>query len=615
MLFSSNSRISFQERLGGKWAGSSTSWLLFIPFALITTLNFDGTREFHTNYQIYLLAILIHFFTGLVFFAGRHTLLSRRNEYAVPVWRVLVVFALAALVRIVSADLLSDYFAGENQPILERSVSFPFSIVTFVVITLALDSIDRQFRELKSLSSELKRLEFIKTEAFQYLNTYQNELLKTVTNQIMPALNRLEKMYIKLIESKEVTSAELRFFTETVKEWNQVIIRAISHMKYEKPLSKFSIPVNTQTDSFATSIRLNSLTKSWNFYPTVIWLPYLIISFALSYTYSGLRVGLMAIFVHIIGNLIFIFGQFYLRPRLPKYTATRRLTYISWIYTIYGLGVEATFIVILPTNSNSNIGVWVFFFPIWSLLGMLVSGIIYGITGEGGRLQEQSVKEILDYRASAGNSLKSIRKIQKIFLDTVHGRIQSKFTAAALIMETTANENQSKFISPDALDKLNSQLNQLVIEATKDLTNLTQWTESEPKSIESILLESKKNWLELVDIDLDIDDDSKEILNGNSWLRSAFEDIVNESITNAVRHGSANQVKIIAKVDSKSSELKLLVTNNGVSMKNPLETSGIGFSTLRDLGITVNLNSEKDKITLEVSVPLFQKTNNSESIS
>jgi len=599
-------KISIKERLGGKWLASWTSWFLFIPFAFITSLNYDGSRDFSNSNELYSLAVIVHFCTGLSFYLAHKTLIKKRKIETQSLWKVLLVFAFAGFIRIFSADFFSDYFVGQNEPLYLRWVSIPAFIITFATITIIIDFMDREFEDLKRLNTELRMMNHVRTESLKNLSNYQNELLKCVTYQIVPAINQIEKMYFNLIESKKVTSKELLSFSQTVKEWNQIVIRAISHLKYDEGnnLLNSNIDKENFSISISSSIRISNLTKTWNFFPSVIWLPYFAISFILSYIYVGLVSSLEVTTIVAFANLIFIVSQRLLRPKLANYSSRKRLIFITWPYTMYGLLLEISFLFLFPVNSQTAIAIWVYFLPLWSLLGMFVSGVIYGVTGEGGRIQAKTISEIIECRKAAGTALESIRRIQKIFTDTVHGRIQSKLTAAALLLENTSQQNQSQFISREILAKITDQLEPMAIEAREDLRKLTEWTETKPKTIENMCSEIKNNWLELIKIDTYFDSFAENILNSNDWLRSAFEDVVNESISNAVRHGNASMISISVQLDQSLDELKILISNNGKPIIDNSDKSGIGFSTLRSLGVKLEFSNKSDQTLLIVTVPL-----------
>ena len=144
----------------------------------------------------------------------------------------------------------------------------------------------------------------------------------------------------------------------------------------------------------------------------------------------------------------------------------------------------------------------------------------------------------------------------------------------------------------------------MAIEAREDLRKLTEWTETKPKTIENMCSEIKNNWLELIKIDTYFDSFAENILNSNDWLRSAFEDVVNESISNAVRHGNASMISISVQLDQSLDELKILISNNGKPIIDNSDKSGIGFSTLRSLGVKLEFSNKSDQTLLIVTVPL-----------
>ena len=609
-------QISIKQRLGGKWLTSWISWFLFIPFSFITTLNYDGSRDFGNNNELYLLAVIVHLCTGFSFYLAQKTLIRKRKIETQSLWKVLTVFTFAGFIRILSADFFSDYFVGQNEPLQQRVVSIPAFIVTFATITVILDFIDREFEELKKLNTELRMMNHVRTESLKNLSNYQNELLKSIASQIIPAINQIEKMYLNLTKSNNVTPKELLTFTETVKEWNQIVIRAVSHLKYDEgnTLLKSNIDKDDVSISLASSIKINNLTKTWNFFPSVIWLPYFAVSFILSYIYVGLVNSLLVTALVSIANCIFVFSQKWLRPKLAKYSSRKRLIFITWPYTFYGLVLENALLVLLPVNSHTAIGIWVYFLPLWALLGMFVSGVIYGVTGEGGRIQAKTISEIIESRKAAGSALESIRRIQKIFTDTVHGRIQSKFTAAALLLENTSQQTQSQFISKESLEKVTNQLEQMVDEARKDLHKLTEWSETKPNTVENIYLEIRNNWKDILKIEMNMDSSAEYVLNSNDWLRSAFEDVVNESISNAVRHGNADKISITAQLDQSQGDLKLLISNNGKPILDRSDKAGIGFSTLRALGMSLEFSNINEQTLLTVTVPLVFNDTNEKSL-
>jgi glucose-6-phosphate-specific signal transduction histidine kinase len=238
---------------------------------------------------------------------------------------------------------------------------------------------------------------------------------------------------------------------------------------------------------------------------------------------------------------------------------------------------------------------------------MVLIGLIYALTGENGELQKRLLKDIEKLRSQTGESIESIRKIQKMFLKTIHGKIQGKITAATLIIENKLRDLDAEIIPAAIKDEISLELRKISEDAVKDLQTLVLWKESETHTFASILENLKKNWLQLLDMEFSIDDFSKQFLEDNRWLRSAVEEIISESISNAVRHSKATKVRIGASIDLESDELSLVISNNGKLSDGDNSSHGVGFSMFQDLGLKFELVGQKDATILNVRIPLLQK--------
>ena len=146
-----HNRTNFKQRLGSHWVGSWTSWVLFFPFAFITTLTWESGRNFSSPADILLISILVHVSCGLVFFVANLTLFRNKETEIISLWKVFLVFFIFGLVRIVSADFFSDYLAGTNEDLLVRIPAVPFAVIVLTTLTMILESVSRKVNELKSL--------------------------------------------------------------------------------------------------------------------------------------------------------------------------------------------------------------------------------------------------------------------------------------------------------------------------------------------------------------------------------------------------------------------------------------------------------------------------------
>lgn len=595
---------SFSNRLSNKWLASWTTWILFFPFALLTTITFEVNKDFDSAVQIYILAIVVHALCGGVLLIANLTIFKNKESQKISLWKILTVFMIFGLIRIISADLITDYLIRENYPLSQRFAAIPFAVLTLIMITLIVESIDRNLDNIRKLNTELRRLQNAQTRSRENLTIFQEDLLRTVTLQLIPTIQQLQSLHLDLTSKPNLNTKDLKNFATTIKQWNELIVRTVSAIKYRKAQDFQTINIQSD-DSYSVPIypRFKNLTKTWNFYPSAIWFPFGVIGFIFGISSNNLSLALQVFILHLVGSLIFILSQIYIRPKLFKFSQRKRLLIIQWVYTLFGLTMEIGMILILPVIELPVVQIWVYLLPLWALLAMFLSGLIYGITGEGGLLQSELKKDIGKARKDVAEIIDSIRNLQKTFIDTVHGKIQSKFTAAALLLETLADSSTNSLISIKDINSLKSQLQTITSSAKNDLDNALQLTKMQPKSIKEIIQSIEENWFQLIKINISMDGDSNNFLSQNDWVRQIFEGVVNDSITNAVRHANALEISISTKLDSEAEFLKIDIVNDGVGPGNLESTKGIGFETLAELGISVNFSQTEDKGTLKVTIP------------
>ena len=397
-------------------------------------------------------------------------------------------------------------------------------------------------------------------------------------------------------------------FSQSLKDWNQILIKTISFIKYQQGRDLLSQNQNlliTSTPSL-TSFKVMNLTKNWDFYPTAIWLPFPVINFILMSRF-GFTLALEIYILSLMASLIFFPVQKYLRPNLNKFHYKTQILSIQIVYLIYGFLLQYILLWRSAGIAETPFPLWTYLLPLWSLVMMVLIGSVYALTGQNGDLQKRLLENIEKLRGQTGESIESIRKIQKMFLNTIHGKIQGKITAATLLIENKLKHLDSEIIPAAVKDELSLELGKISEDAVKDLEMLVLWKENETHPLSTILENLKKNWLQLIDIGVAIDESSQQFIENNKWLRSAVEEIILESISNAVRHSKATSIKINASVDMDNDELSLKITNNGKMSDEDSSGRGVGFSMFEDLGLKFELVGQDGETILNVKIPLLQK--------
>jgi len=502
---------------------------------------------------------------------------------------------------VLSLDFFSDYFAKTNEDLLVRIPAVPFAVIVLTTLTLILESISRKVNELKSLDYEYEKAQEFQKYWAQNLIDFQNDLLKSINLQVFPAIKKVEEIFSNILNKENLTKVEMINFSQSLKDWNQILIKTISFVKYQQGRDLLSQNKNlliTYTPSL-TSFKVMNLTKNWDFYPTAIWLPFPVINFILISRF-GFRLAFEIYLLSLLASLIFLPIQKYLRPNLYKFHYKTQILSIQIVYLTYGFLLQL--ILLWRTSGITEVPfpLWTYLLPLWSLVLMVLIGLIYALTGENGELQKRLLRDIEKLRSQTGESIESVRKIQKMFF-------QGKITAATLLIENRLKDLNSEIIPVAVKEELALELGKISEDAVKDLEMLVLWKESETYPLSTIIENLKKNWLQLVDIGITIDESSQQFLEDNRWLRSAVEEIISESISNALRHSKATSVRIGASVDLDNDELSLVISNNGKLSDEVISVPGVGFSMFEDLGLKFELIGNDYETVLNVKIPLLQR--------
>jgi len=114
------------------------------------------------------------------------------------------------------------------------------------------------------------------------------------------------------------------------------------------------------------------------------------------------------------------------------------------------------------------------------------------------------------------------------------------------------------------------------------------------------LIGLRRSWAGIADLTWQID---PEVFSGmkSKWLEQ-LSDILYESVSNSVRHGKANEVKFVFKVDR--GVLKITITDNGSGVK-PDFTPSVGLHKITEFGAKYEFSSAVTRgAELQIEIPI-----------
>lgn len=198
---------------------------------------------------------------------------------------------------------------------------------------------------------------------------------------------------------------------------------------------------------------------------------------------------------------------------------------------------------------------------------------------------KQGVIELSLDRAIEVQNRQELSRINKVWLQHIHGTVKSKVYAAALIIEK-AESNKSPEVYVESLAKAR----ELLISTTEPPT---QESRTAAREVEFRI----DRWDGLVEIVLIVKVDDLDMFISKP---QAYGDLIEEGITNAVRHGRCTSMQISIYSETPG-ELITEITDNGKGLENYKQ--GIG-SALFEVGTKGNWsltrNGQENRTTLRL---------------
>ena len=166
----------------------------------------------------------------------------------------------------------------------------------------------------------------------------------------------------------------------------------------------------------------------------------------------------------------------------------------------------------------------------------------------------------------------------------IHGKLQTKIISRSLNVESVENRvlADNRFIA---------EVSELIDESLSDFLQ----REFNPTQIIELV---SKPWNAVIDIESEIDP-SIATQTLSPFISQKVDDVLQEAITNAVKHGGAEKVWLVIRAGSNNS-LQILVKNNGAPIGKPKRKS-IGTSLFDRSGIW-SLNDEADFVVFRIQI-------------
>jgi glucose-6-phosphate-specific signal transduction histidine kinase len=174
----------------------------------------------------------------------------------------------------------------------------------------------------------------------------------------------------------------------------------------------------------------------------------------------------------------------------------------------------------------------------------------------------------------------------------LHGEIQARFSSAFLMLENNQNDPV----------KAKSLISEIANNLEKDVINL-QETKSHTQELDSVFENVQQTWQGLATITFSVEEKLKKIIQNDNLCQTALVDVIPELCFNSIKHGKANELKVLIEQNSPKT-IVLKVQDNGQQMEVKSSKVGLGTKLLEECAISWKREKEQGLIVTSAEFAL-----------
>ena len=545
-------------------------------------------------------AINVHLSDFLVGVSGAVTLLLLRSRFS-PQDDELYRYRQVALIWFVSSisatviPLATERILS-GQPLKEvRITGIPYGIESyfaqFALFTILIAGISEMRRASMNLAVARHKLQEIERNLGSQLKAQRTELEAQIASQIDPVLTELQTVVWEL---NHETEGGVEIAIPKLKSAIDDVVRPLSH---SLALSSGDQGEFTQ-DSVATVVQLRKEISRMSLRDR--WLS---------------RISLGASFDPVLGPLVF---AMFVMPSVGYLDsiASALLVCIPAVAAIAAvslglnralLRIELPYVVVNVFGVITNGALTIFFvaatklapsaIPSQIVFGLSVGvGMLLSITGYFGLVIERRLRFLElanDANRSVASSLSRLRHeilvTQRQLGRLLHGGVQGRLQAAVLRL------SRSEQVSEELVRDVTSD----IVEARRLIERIDTPVSS---SLGELLDDVIDFWAGVCEVTIDTTRELDELISRDAVAVQCVIELIREAVTNAVKHGQANDVSMKLRLESKQHIRIFVIHDEQDNHVLPVVDTGLGSHIYDELSNTWSLAKHGSQVVFEAEV-------------
>ena len=567
--------------VGSSEAFTKRVFLWTLPIGILIAVTFDGNRFGTSRIGWVVIGILAHAFAALVLLALRLIFLPA-GPYSPKPFATLVIFAIGSVSRSLAVGQLSFMvgLAPDQQFVYRAFAGALLGTLTLSVAALIAAIIKDHAQTQAELDSERESLVETRDSAQELVEQQRIEISQIVTQSIEPAVLEISN-YLKDISAKDSTN--LKASAIKIAELIDTKLRPVSAALHKQ--KAIDVPRVTALEKRPSLIRLPQTVILRNVVsPIAIYLILVVPNTTGAYLYLGYSALPIVLLAY--APLAIILAAF---VRLPISNRPTR-SGLAFLILAAVLSVAWTPALLIVRWFGIDVLDRLSLAPT-STLGTMIVGLLltYGLALDNQRVsfdaELREANQQLNLELNRTSQL--IWHVRQRAAQTLHGSVQASLTAANM-----------RILGTDEVDEeLLEKVRQDLVRATESLTNL----DGTSLDLKTSLADLVELWQGVCTVEVSIDDELFDLISANQVTSHCINEIVRESVTNAIRHGKAGLVEISIQ-DLNDGSIQIEVKNNGET--NLLGSPGVGSQILDEITMNWSRESLGDEVHVTAQVAL-----------
>ena len=608
-------RLDFNA-LRGRRAVSRLTYAIAGVGLFLSSFEFEVVLPKADNVDAFVIATATTAATLLVLLAADKTILRTRFVRPLPLAVVLGVYVVCGIVRAIVNSISAAAVDAQGAELTVRSLGGVVLVVAwFSIIAVVLDYTDRDRKttmQLRSRQAQLTKQRDHYSAALAEGRTTIADLVDAVAG---PAIEQSESMMRRIGTDGTLNdsdqAAQLSELAFELRDRAEGQVRTLSHLlhsaeaQFEDDELVPRIPTVARLPDSRWLLRaLKQATVLDPIQPTAVTLTVLIEAIPLlvyAFGFGGL------IQCTVIGApitfLFLVLARRVITPNLRRWNQGARVAVLFGVAA--GSGLLATGCIYLWWPAEPLVTAAIGLRCVWMFtVAIAVWAVIASSAAQSIRTQRELAATIAEIEWQTQQLREDLSRVQRSAGEIVHGRVQGRIVAAAMVLSMQSNKlAQGQPSAAEQTPIALAEATAILGEARDDIRSIQHDDDvANSLGIVDLLDTVGRAWRGVVDVDVHVSPAAVAAINDDDRLGTRIAEILREAVSNAARHGAARSIAIELSLSNQL--LQITAVDDGLGVKSEIEP-GLGLSQISRAHGDWHLQAGPDRgAVLTVSLPL-----------